>query len=153
MHYICASEYLNICVVFVCVEYYHCVALQMPVLIKKEKEKVLCCKRLLLFRFFRPLWLFASRSVTSLHLGFKSTHIPPEFGGLQSLVPICSHQRSEELSLIEQHCYPHTAFSSTLALNRESASECVSSSFTGSPKVYGRTNSLVFNYAVTNMLE
>lgn len=82
MHYICASEYLNICVVFVCVEYYHCVALQMPVLIKKEKEKVLCCKRLLLFRFFRPLWLFASRSVTSLHLGFKSTHIPPEFGGL-----------------------------------------------------------------------
>lgn len=42
MHYTCASEYLNICVVFVCVEYYHCVALQMPVLIKKkEKSAVL----------------------------------------------------------------------------------------------------------------
>ncbi len=78
MRHICASEYLNVFVVFECVEFYHCVALQMPILIKTN---IMCCESV-----FRPLWWFASRSVTSLQLRFKSTHIPPEFGGLLHLL-------------------------------------------------------------------
>lgn len=91
MRHICASEYLNVFVVFECVESYHCVALQMPVLIKTNiiccavSESLGPCGGLLLVQSPHFIW---DSSLHIFHLSLEDCST-------------CSHQRSEELSLIE----------------------------------------------------
>ncbi len=89
MRHICASEYLNVFVVFECVDSYHRVALQMPVLIKTNinccaaSQSLGPCGGLLLVQSPHFIW--------DLHIFHPSLED----------CSTCAGQRSEELSLIE----------------------------------------------------
>lgn len=141
MHHICASEYINVFVVFVCVDSYHCVALQMPVLIETN---IICCavSESFCLGFLGPCGgLFLSQSPhfiwdSSLHiLVFGSHLLSSEEWGTESHRVALSSSPPPSLQIVNLQlnvCLPF---------------------FTGLPKLFGRTNQLVYKYAATSMLE